>query len=175
MGSRLIGGKSGSWFYNRAHLFLCEVDHEKIIISVLTKNQYDFDHIYQIGADLCEKVSSGSSGDFLQHLILEHGGYSIYNLSRKQYYEEYNQDEKFIPGSVVEVLTALIALKSMSASDAMITIHPMDIQEGSGSSFYPGDRIPLREAIYVMMMESSNTLAHAIARTIGATHNNDTA
>ena len=167
MKSWLLGGKSGSWFDNRAHLFLCEINHEKVIISVMSKDKYDFDHIYQIGADLCERVSSGATGEFLQHLIHSRGGYSIYNLTKQQYHEEHNQFSTFIPGSVTKIMTALIALGSKLPMDEWLTVHPIDLQEGSGSTFYPGDKICFHDALYAMMMESSNTLAHVIARSVG--------
>lgn len=40
---------------------------------------------------------------------------------------------------------------------------------GSGSDYYPGDIININDAIYAMLMESSNTLANAIAREVGKT------
>ena len=48
-----------------------------------------------------------------------------------------------------------------------VTVKKADISDGSGSKFFEGDTLTMHDALRIMMMESSNTLANAIGRTIG--------
>ena len=42
-----------------------------------------------------------------------------------------------------------------------------DIIDGFAPVFFEGDELLFKDALYAMMMESSNTMANAIARTCG--------
>ena len=48
-----------------------------------------------------------------------------------------------------------------------VTVAKSDISSGSGSKFFEGDELTMHDALRIMMMESSNSLANTIGRTIG--------
>jgi len=71
-----------------------------------------------------------------------------------------------VPASCTKMMTALVALDHLTL-DETITIKSGDIESGTGDTFYAGDTINAGDAILAMMLPSSNTLAHAIARVVG--------
>ena len=71
------------------------------------------------------------------------------------------------PASTSKAMTVLCALDYAYNLHETITVKTVDIDSGSGSTYYNGDKIVLEDALRMMMMESSNTLANAIAREIG--------
>lgn len=170
IGESLIGGKSGSWGENnKAHVFLCSFRDKQIIVSVLTKDPNDFKSIYYIGQDVCNLVFFGSAGVYLKHLVNAGGSYCVNSIEDGRIINSVRKDNRFIPASVTKVMTAIIALENENCLDRKITIQPLDVTGGSGSDYYPGDIININDAIYAMLMESSNTLANAIAREVGKT------
>ena len=78
-----------------------------------------------------------------------------------------NSTTRVIPASCTKLMTAMVALDNLSINET-ITIKSGDIKPGSGDTFYAGDTICFGDAILAMLLPSSNTLAMAIARTVGA-------
>ncbi len=78
-----------------------------------------------------------------------------------------NADKPGHPASVTKVMTAITALDYMTNLDERIVIQESDITFGMGNYFNVGDIITLRDALYSMMLPSSNTCATAVARTAG--------
>ena len=64
-------------------------------------------------------------------------------------------------------MTMLCALDYITYLHEPIKVKTVDIVGGSGSTFYDGDTMTVFDALRIMMMESSNTLANTIARFIG--------
>ena len=76
-------------------------------------------------------------------------------------------DARF-PASLTKVLTALVALESSLEFSDMITIASEDKVGGSGNNLDVGDMISFEDALYNMMLPSSNVTATAVARTVGS-------
>ena len=70
--------------------------------------------------------------------------------------------------SITKVMTAIITLDYTSNVKEKITILESDLQSGSGPNFRDGDVITIEDALYAMMLPSSNTAAVALSRIIGA-------
>ena len=64
-------------------------------------------------------------------------------------------------------MTMLCALDYFYDTHETVTVKTVDIIGGSGSTFYDGDELTFWDAVRIMMMESSNTLANTIARCAG--------
>lgn len=64
-------------------------------------------------------------------------------------------------------MTAITALDYMTNLDEKIVVQESDITFGMGNYFNIGDIITFRDALYSMMLPSSNTCATAVARTAG--------
>lgn len=80
---------------------------------------------------------------------------------------EKNADVRWYPASLTKVMTAIIMLDYVSDLNKKIMIIDSDITGGSGPIFEHGDIITLRDALYCMMLPSSNTAANAVARIVG--------
>ena len=78
-----------------------------------------------------------------------------------------NADVPGHPASVTKVMNAITALDYLTDLDEKIVFQESDITPGMGSHFNGGDMITLRDALYGMMLPSSNTCATAVARITG--------
>lgn len=71
------------------------------------------------------------------------------------------------PASMTKVMTSILLLKKMSDVDAMLEMQEGDQTVGSGNNINPGDIITVSDAIYNMMLPSSNLTTTVVARIIG--------
>ena len=71
------------------------------------------------------------------------------------------------PASTTKTMTMLCALDFLGNPYDLVTVKTSDIVGGSGSTFYDGDILTMHDALRIMMMESSNTLANTVARETG--------
>src|SRR5699024_3453671 len=71
------------------------------------------------------------------------------------------------PASLTKILTAMVFLDNISDLDRKLTIRQSDIKGGSGTKFKAGDIILLRDALNMMLVESSNSIASAFSRLAG--------
>ena len=73
------------------------------------------------------------------------------------------------PASMTKVMTSILLLKKMPNVDATLEMQEGDQTAGSGNNINPGDIITVSDAIYNMMLPSSNVTTTVIARVIGTT------
>lgn len=64
-------------------------------------------------------------------------------------------------------MTAMCMLDWITDIHEWFTVKASDISTGSGQTMYDGDRITFKDALYAMMLPSSNTCAKAVARVVG--------
>lgn len=74
---------------------------------------------------------------------------------------------KISPASCTKTLTALVMLESGIGFNETIELKDSDIQTGSGPALKAGDQFNILDALYLMMLPSSNTAAKAVARVVG--------
>lgn len=146
-----IAVKTGT--YGSRNKAVC-ISSESLIFCVLTNDKTVFNDIF----GTAKSIIGGSyiNSDSIGYYGLVNG--SIY---------DYNADKRFLPASTTKLLTALCAYR-ICGLDGTIVIKQIDIAGGSGSVYHPGDTFLISDAVKVMLMESSNTLANAIARTCGS-------
>ncbi|NEN76575.1 glycosyltransferase [Pelistega sp. NLN82] len=80
--------------------------------------------------------------------------------------EQHNLHTPIPPASTTKILTALIALESGMPLDTHLTVLESDIRKGSGNNLKAGDIITLENALYNMLLPSSNTSAQLVARCV---------
>jgi len=80
---------------------------------------------------------------------------------------EKNADEEGYPASLVKIMTSMVLLDNSNNLDYKIEINESDLASGSGPTFQVGDVITLKDALHLMMLPSSNTVANAVARVVG--------
>lgn len=78
-----------------------------------------------------------------------------------------NEQEQLTPVSLTKVMTALILLEHVSNLHETFTFKDSDITRGSGPLMHAGDTISFLDALYLMMLPSSNSTATAVGRVIG--------
>lgn len=81
--------------------------------------------------------------------------------------EQHNLHTSIPPASTTKTLTALIAIESGLPLTTSLTVTASDIKTGSGNNLKIGDIITLEDALYNMMLPSSNTSAQLVARYAG--------
>ncbi|QNX03344.1 D-alanyl-D-alanine carboxypeptidase [Acinetobacter seifertii] len=79
------------------------------------------------------------------------------------------------PASVTKTMSVIVALESGMPLSNLLTVIAGDIATGSGNNLLEGDQITLLDALYNMMLPSSNTSANLVARTVGTFLGGDTA
>lgn len=83
-------------------------------------------------------------------------------------YSNGNIDDGTIhPASVTKLMTAILLTDNVLDLNQKITIHESDRQPPTGTMFYSGDVLTLRDMLQCLVTQSSNTCAVAISRYVG--------
>ncbi|MEK7650057.1 MAG: serine hydrolase [Patescibacteria group bacterium] len=69
--------------------------------------------------------------------------------------------------SITKIMTGLLALETLSIHTPIILSKEAIATEGEAGDFQEGEVFALRDALYALMMPSSNDMAMAIAETVG--------
>ena len=175
--------------YHRAMIGLAEVESAPILFTFMALGQTSYNNRLQCAKEICDMVKASLNGQTptqgtnLNTLISDGGGYAacLVPPSSAGYANLETPAELLTrahsvsnaptvsrwPASTTKTMTTLCALDYMDDPREIITLKSVDITSGSGSTFYAGDTLQLFEALQIMMSESSNTLATAMARIIG--------
>lgn len=190
---KLLGGKGGSLIYSdrhRAQILLVEIEDKPVMLSLMALGSTGYNNIMKSAKELADMVkakmlgNTPTEGTNLAALVSANGGYAAcevpnippsYDLdytsalfvSRTDVISNSPAVSRY-PASTSKVMTMLCALDFICNAHETIKLKSFDIESGSGSTFYDGDILTIHDALRIMMMESSNTLAKAIARVIGS-------
>ena len=187
---KFLGGKGGSLGNStRAQILLVEVEDRPVILSLMSDGQTSFTNIYKSAKELCDMVKDSidgqtpSEGTNLATLVSDGGGYcaclvpvvsgAYVNLETpaellaREHSIYASPTANRVPASTTKVMTMLCALDYIPNLHSLVTVKSSDIASGSGSTFYDGDQMTFYDALRIMMMESSNTLANTLARVTG--------
>ncbi|HML37431.1 MAG TPA: D-alanyl-D-alanine carboxypeptidase family protein [Bacillota bacterium] len=85
---------------------------------------------------------------------------------------EKNADEKAYPASITKIMTALLAVENGDLDKKVKVSKNAAGVEGSSIYLEVGEKIPLRDLVYGLMLRSGNDAAVAIAEAIGGSKNN---
>ena len=188
-----LGGKGGSLVYadhHRAQILLVEVEGKRVMLSLMALGKANFNNVFKSAKELCDMMAdqmagkTPAEGTNLLALVKGRGGYaacvvpddpatktnscdSAKLLQRADALGNASAVSRF-PASTSKVMTMLCALDFIRDAKAeTVTVKKGDISGGSGSKFLEGDTLTMHDALRIMMMQSSNTLANTIGRTIG--------
>lgn len=98
---------------------------------------------------------------------------SMYEQYPFEYLYEQNDESVFNPCSVTKCLTSLVALDYCKNIHDVVNVIRKDVIAGSGDNLHELDQISVEDAIYDMMLPSSNDAAQTLARCIGFIMLND--
>lgn len=77
-----------------------------------------------------------------------------------------NIREKYYPASITKILTALIVIENCNLEEELTFSHNAvhNVEANSSSAGYEtGDRVPVRDALYALLLKSANESANALA------------
>lgn len=191
-GYKFLGGKGGSLTmsgYDRAMIALADVESNPVLFTFMARGQTSYNNRIQCAKEICDMVKASLNGQTptqgtnLNTLVTDGGGYaaclvppapagyvnleSPAELLTRAHSVSGAPTASRRPASTTKTMTMLCALDYIDDPREVITLKSVDIIGGSGSTFYAGDTLQLFEALQIMMSESSNTLATAMARIIG--------
>lgn len=78
-----------------------------------------------------------------------------------------NEQEQLTPVSLTKIMTALVLLEHISNLHETFTFKDSDLTRGSGPLMHAGDTISFLDALYLMLLPSSNSTATAVGRVVG--------
>lgn len=78
-----------------------------------------------------------------------------------------NPDESVAPASLTKLMAALTASEYLTDWDVKVRVQRNDLTKGSGNNLRFGDYVTVRDLFYDMLIPSSNTAAHVLARLAG--------
>lgn len=171
----LLGGKTGSMSGVR-NLLVIGIVEGKIVCGVIMNATSDANRFVAMKQlfDIAKKtingqsVSSDSVTEATSAIIAVVPQIpSAWNDTDVQVLFEQNADTVTMPASVTKVITALTMLDHVKDLNEKITFIASDLIGGSGSVFANGDTITYEDALYAMMLPSSNMAAQCIARNVG--------
>lgn len=77
-----------------------------------------------------------------------------------------NQDERLPIASLTKLMTALVVLDRANLEDIAIISHQAVDSEGVAGNLVPAEKITIRNLLYILLIESSNDAAVALAENI---------
>jgi len=170
-----LGGKGGSLSYDdlsiRAHVILTEVAGTKLLIALA--GQECSDDPFALDIEICEKVAAMLAGQAapaapgLAALEAKRGAYAFATLDGRLRCESRDAHRLQVPASTTKIVTALCCLDAVKDVSRPMTVRARDIVGGSGYKCFDGDVMTYEDALYSMMLPSSNTLAESVATAAG--------
>ena len=172
---RLLGGKGGTYYYRKsdpdtyrkALSAAYEVCGQRVCVGLMSMGIRCFERLPDCARELCAMVEAKMAGkipeegEALRALVADGGGYaSDAGICR-------NERARCTAASTTKIVTMLCAQELLTNPDTKVRIRYSDILPYSSTRFYVGDVLRLEDAIRIMMLESNNTLANAVARTAG--------
>jgi len=173
----ILGGKTGSWSGGyRALACLCDVNGKQVAgyIAGCASDAARFTAMKQL-MDICASIlNGGTSSDTVTDadyaVAFEVPTYYPMNYEQQTFTPIYTQSgtTSLVPASTAKIITAVTMLDWVDDINETFTFVSSDAIGGSGSVFSTGDVISFKDALYAMMLPSSNMAAHAVARAVGA-------
>ena len=95
----------------------------------------------------------------------------VYDIDDCKVVYSYQANERLSPASLTKILTALLVLENCPNLDEIITIGDVTIREEGAQNFgfKEGDRITIRDLLYVTLVYSANDGALALAQHVSGT------
>ncbi len=93
----------------------------------------------------------------------------VYDVDDKKVLYSYNANEHLDPASLTKLMTVLLTFENCPDLDQKITVGAVSIKEDGASLFglKEGDRLTIRDLLYITLLPSSNDAALALALYIG--------
>lgn len=173
----ILGGKTGHWGSSYALACICDVDGKQVAgyIHGTDDNQTTdrFGAMKQL-MDIANTILSGGTNTNTvdkadEAIAVLVPTYFTANYEQQPMNVIYAQNENnvIVPASTTKMLTALTMLDWIPDINDTFTFVQSDMIGGSGAVFSVGDVVSFKDALYALMLPSSNQSAQAMARVVG--------
>lgn len=173
----ILGGKTGHWGDDYALTCLCEVDGKQVVgyIHGTTANSTTdrFGAMKEL-MDIAHTILSGGTNsatvtkaDEAIAILVPTYYTATYEQQNMEILYQQDATDLIVPASTTKVLCAVTALDWIDDLNETFEFVSSDMIGGSGSVFSVGDVISFKDALYAMMLPSSNQAAQAMARVVG--------
>lgn len=173
----ILGGKTGGYLSAYALACICDVNGKQVAgyIGGASSAAARFSAMKQL-MDICADVLAGNANtdtvtDATYAAAFEMPTYSGFSYEKNAgcLNSLYTQADTtaLIPASTAKIITCITMLDWVPDITATFRFESGDMIGGSGGVFSVGDVISYRDALYALMLPSSNMTAHAVARVIG--------
>ena len=185
---RVLGRKGGTLMCSRKNLFVYNLvsfleipgsaDKLAVVVMYAPGNRQSANNCFAATrqvADIAMKKYIDPEGDISDMPVCCENAIAAVLPADGSCYEdlrilyEKDADAKGRPMSISKVLTAVCVLDWVEDLQEKIEYHELDTNIGGFyvNDFQPGDRMTYADALYAMMLESSNVTAQALARCVG--------
>ena len=194
-GGKTLGIKGGSLTYEkdryRGQIVLVDIQGHPYLVALLTSGEKGFSAMYKACGELISIINASLLGEPCKEprnnldIVVKNGGYAAvevppvlgvaycYNydtndlIKRSNSFSE-NADVRLPVASVAKLMTAIVAMEYITDLNTPVSVLPVDAQSsGSGIGILAGDILRFRDAANIMIMNSDNTIAEAIGRSVG--------
>ena len=152
-----------------------EFAYERNMVSssyMITESVSSHEVLSSFSKDLCvdERADIAKNGLNLESSYAS----GLFDLTNKQILHATNQFEELPPASITKIMTALVALKYGNLEDEIHVSGNCKITESGATLFgiEEGDILTLDQALNILLLQSANDVALAIAEHVGGTHDN---
>lgn len=177
---------------NKIYSFICITLIACIFLSGCGAAAYDFQYERNMVSSAYMITESGNTRNVLSSfsqnlcvdareditksgLTLENSYASgLFDLSNRKILHATNQFEELPPASITKIMTALVALKYGNLDDEIHVSGNCKITESGATLFgiKEGDILTLDQALNILLLQSANDVALAIAEHVGGTQDN---
>ena len=118
---------------------------------------------------LCAAVADETENSTISTDVLKSA--CVYDIDNCNVLYSYQANERLSPASLTKIMTCLLVLENCRNLDEIITIGDVTIREEGAQNFgfKEGDRITLRDLLYVTLVYSANDGALALAQHVAGT------
>ncbi len=166
---KILGGKTGTLALVGNKLLICnltiitEIDNKLVVAVVMNidspENRFSvMKQVLDYAKGEATELNIDNSTAYIVCSVGESGENNIIC--------EKNADKKYHSASLAKIITTLTALDYIDDIKTKILIKKEDLYRGSGAVFCENDTVTFEDAIYTMLLCSSNQAAQATARTV---------
>lgn len=171
----ILGGKTGSYGGSRALACVCDVSGKQVAGYIAgTSTDGDRFNAMKELMDIASTIIGGGSTTATvtkatSAVALLVPNYYTLNYEQQTPTTLYTQSgsTSIVPASTAKIITAVTMLDWVTDVNKTFKFVSSDNIGGSGAVFNTGDVISFKDALYALMLPSSNMTAQAVARVVG--------
>lgn len=164
----IIGGKTGTLgVVKNLSLIVKHRVTGRILVGNILKAENDrFAEMKSIFDSVINFQSTSVSPTAYSVMELEYGDNYLFRNDNPTLSVSKNLDTLVSPASLTKTLSAIVAIENCKNLNSVITFKESDLVEDV-LKFNVGDKITVRDALFLMMLQSNNSAATALSRTVG--------